>query len=200
MDFRKYLDGFLGAVRKKDKDYIRKAYSEYDIKSQMSEEDFFGMIFQMLGGIAEKEPDELEEFGDFAIAMFKDSEGQMNLTFVKKGDSFVVYNDRKNYAKFKKVYAIGYVVEGDARVGVRFNGKEFPVLRDIGTSGFASMINSALEAGENEITLLPREKPAKVTIRISSGKEGDIIDSAQGDVLSWEGVVKAPVKLRFKAE
>jgi hypothetical protein len=144
---------------------------------------------------------ENECFGDFCIARMKDSDGsQYSLTFMKKGGSWIYFNERTNFSLFKKIYALGYVVDGQERLGILFNGKRSPVLAEIGSSGFVSLINAALRPGDNEITILPGKSPARVTIRISSAKSGDVINSAQGDVLSWEGIVKEPVKLNFRAD
>jgi hypothetical protein len=40
----------------------------------------------------------------------------------------------------------------------------------------------------------------KASIRISSGIEGEIMETTQGDVLSWDGNVSAPVTLKFEAK
>jgi hypothetical protein len=200
-DFDAFFKEFMGAIKSGDRQFIRKVYSEFDIEKEMSEEQFFRIISQMIGPLADRKPDSVESFDDFYIMHFREEGGELNLTFMKKGDSFVMYNEKANYSRFKKVYRIGYAIEGGGSVAIFFNGKRFPFLREIGASGFVSLINSALVAGENELTLIPPEKgQAKVSISISSAKEGDIMDSAQGDVLSWEGEVKEPVKLKFRAE
>jgi hypothetical protein len=201
MEFDEFMEKFSEAVGSKDREFIRQVYSGFDIKAEMPEEQFFKMIFQMLEPLAGRKPDDTEKFDDFYIAHFKEGDGQLNMTFLKRGESFVMYNDKANYGEFQKAYAIGYSVTGDARLKVLFNGKRFPILRDMGESGFASMINSALVPGENEITLMPAESgPVKATIKISSAMKDGVIDTTQGDVLVWEGEVKEPVKLRFRAE
>ncbi|MEW6721937.1 MAG: hypothetical protein AB1324_01605 [Candidatus Micrarchaeota archaeon] len=205
-EFGDFLKKYLDAVRNGDKAFMAGVYSEWFDTSgfpKEQKEQFFHAIFEDLKQVIAGAPEEPECFGDFCIAHFRDAEGEgrFSLTFRRKGESWEYFNERSGFSKFSKVYSIQYVVEGEERLGILFNGKKSPVLIDIGSSGFASLINAALVPGDNEITLLPPASgSARVSIRISSGRQGDIVNSAQGDVLSWDGVVKGPAKLNFRAE
>ncbi|MFH1684782.1 MAG: hypothetical protein ABH983_00595, partial [Candidatus Micrarchaeota archaeon] len=104
------------------------------------------------------------------------------------------------FTLFKQVYAIGYAIQGGS-LRVLFNGKRNIVADKIQNSGFNSIINSALEIGENEITLESVDGTSlTVSLKISSAKPGDIVSTDQGNVLNWDGTVKEPVNLRFSAE
>ena len=207
MEFKEFMESFQKAIRQSDRKFMESVYGGWFGSAGFPKdqrEQFFHAIFEdlkhMVSGASGEEP---ECFGDFCIARFKEAggDGIFSLVFRKKGDSWEYFNERSNFSSFSKVYAIGYQVDGEARVGVLFNGMKSPVLTDIGSSGFVSLINAALRKGENEITLLPPPSgSAKASIQISSAKEGEIIDSAQGDVLRWDGVVEEPVKLKFRAE
>lgn len=206
LEFEEFLKGFLAAAKGKDTKRLMEAYREAFTGSGAvppgEEEAALASIAGFLAPLAERAPDGIEALDDYRIARFKDKDGsEISLTFIRKGDSWGVFDERMNLRSFKRIYAIGYSVEGEQRLGVLFNGKRSPILRDIGSSGFASLINSALKPGENELTITPLGGAlVKVSIRISSGVRGSIMDSSQGDVLSWDGVVKEPVKLKFRAE
>lgn len=204
MEFEAFITEYLRAVREDDASFLEKVYGAWLASSGAmpgsSVEDFLRMARSDLEPVGKSSFLGSECFGDFCVAQLKAADGPaFSLCFRKKGESWEFFNERTNLSSFKKIYAIGYLVEGEGRLAVRFNGAESPVLRDIRSSGFVSMINSALIAGKNELTLLNSGKPARVSIRISSGRQGDVMDSAQGDVLIWEGVVDKAASLEFDA-
>ncbi len=204
MEFAAFIKRFIEAVRKDDAVFLEAVYRDWFASSGImpgsSVGEFLKMARDDLEGIGKSAFMESECFGEFCVAQLKDADGSaFSLCFRKKADSWEFFNERTGLSSFKKIYAIGYMVEGEGRLAVRFNGAESPVLRDIGSSGFASMINAALKVGRNELTLINSGKPVRATIRISSGKEGEVMDSAQGDVLSWEGVVDKAASLGFDA-
>jgi hypothetical protein len=205
MEFPDFVKKFQEAIRGRDMAFIKKVYSDWFESSGVmpgsSIEDFLKAAYGDLKGMGNSALEGTECFDDFCIARMKDPDGSAySLTFVKKDGSWSYFNERSNLSKFKRIYAINYVVEG-GRLKVLFNNKRSPILEEIGASGVHSMINAALDVGDNVLTILPPESgEAHVTIRISGGRAGQIINSAQGDVLSWEGIVKEPVRLEFRAE
>jgi hypothetical protein len=202
--FKDFMAEFFGAVKKNDFDFINRTYSDWlETSGEVPPEQkgmFANMIISDLQWLAGLNIDEYEEFGDYGVAHMKTEDGEISITFRKKGDSWAFFNEKMDFTKFKKVYAIGYQVEGGS-LRVLFNGKRTPIADKIQNSGFNSIINSALKVGENEMVLEPLEgAELKVSLRISSAKEGEIISTDEGNVLKWEGTVKEPVALKFKAE
>lgn len=205
MEFAEFVRRFIEAAEKRDSAFLEGVYkgwlSSSGVMPGASVGDFLKAASDGLEGIGKSELEKAECFGDFCVAEMRGADGSVfSLAFRKKADSWEFFNERTNLSSFKKIYAIGYLVDGEGRLAVRFNGVESPVLRDIGSSGFASMINAALKVGRNELELINSGKPVRATIRISSGTQGEIMDSAQGDVLAWEGVVEKGMKLGFTAE
>lgn len=204
MDFKEFLGAFFAAIKNEDRGFVKKVYGEWFDSAGFpmdQKEQFFSGIFSDLKQISAGTPERSECFDDFCTVRMKDTDSsEYSLTFMKSGGSWIFFNERTNFSLFKKVYALGYVVDGEERLGILFNGKRSPVLTEIGSSGFVSLINAAVNPGDNEITILPGKNPARVTLRISSAKSEDVINSAQGDVLSWEGTVKEPLKLKFRAD
>jgi hypothetical protein len=203
--FADFFRDYLAAVKAGDMGFIRNVYSDWFASAGMPGklDDFLkaGMpdLKKAAAGAYAKE----ECFGPFCIAHMKDASGEYSLTFRKKGDSWIFYNERTNFSKFGNVYAISYSVKGAGRLRIYFNGKRSPFVSDIGagTEGFVSLINSALSVGTNELTLDSLDRvPLQVSIRVSSAKPGGVIDSAQGNVLIWEGKVEDPVSVSFTAE
>ena len=205
-NFENFINAFLKAIKDEDSGFMRKVYGEWFSSSGVVPKDqedyFFKMIFNELKPVLESRLKRTENYDDYYIAYFSEPDGSESFfTFRKNADGFAFFNERMNFSKFRKVYAISYDVSG-GKLRFLFNGKRTPVVTDVdSTSGFVSLINAALKPGDNEITLQSVDgKSLKVSIGISSGEEGGIINSAQGDVLSWDGTVKDPVSLKFKAE
>jgi hypothetical protein len=205
LEFGDFIRKFIDALAKKDEAFMKGAYADILASGIVPDDQkagFFEMAFSMLENVKNLPLEGTECFDDFCIATFKgEDDSTLSFTFMKKGESWVLFSERMNLKSFKKVYGIGYVVEGEERLGILFNGKKSPIVRDIGSSGMISLINSALTPGENELTLIPPQgMTVKADIRISSAAEGEAMNSAQGDVLIWQGEVKEPVKLKFRAE
>jgi hypothetical protein len=205
-DFKAFLERFFSSIGRGDSDFLRGVYLDWFESSGAMPDREFGEFLDaampdlrdMLGSSLAGE----ECFGDFCIAHMKGADGSaFSLAFRRKGSSFVFFNERSGFASFRKAYALNYALDG-GRLRVLFNGKRSPIIYEIGSTGFVTLINSALKPGANEMTLEPAVAGAKVkaSIRISSGTEGDIMDSAQGDALSYDGVVGGPVTLKFLAE
>ena len=202
-DFEEFIGKYFEAIKNEDLGFVKKVYSDWLETSgavpRGQEEQFLKAAFEslkpMIGGRLEK----TEEMGNFIIGHFKSDEGGFSLTFKKEGDAYIFFNERSNFSKFKKVYAMNYNISGGG-VRVLFNGSRTPVIEKISGSGFVSLINSVLEPGPNEITLEPAGGEMECSLQISSAKEGEILDTAQGDVLNWEGVLARPVTLKFRVE
>jgi hypothetical protein len=201
--FEKFVREYFKAIRSEDLDFIKKVYADWLETSgavpKGQEEQFLKAAFESLKPMANGKLDKTDEFGDFFVGHFKDPEGEFSLTFRKMGDSWIFFNERSNYSRFKRVYAMNYNLSG-GKVNVLFNGSRTPLIYEIQGSGFVSLINSVLVPGENEITLEPAGGEVSGSLQISSAKEGEILDSAQGDVLNWEGVLKERASLKFKIE
>ncbi len=204
--FKEFMGRFLKAINEGDAEFLKAVYLDWFQSSGVMKggrfEDFLAAALPDLKGMAGSRLEGEESFGDFHIALLRDEDGsESSLAFREKGGSFVFFNERSGFAAFKKVYALGYAIEG-GRLRVLFNGKRFPLMYEIGSSGAVSLINCALVPGGNELTIEPALPGASITasIRISSAPEGGIINSAQGDVLSWDGPVSGPVKLKFAAD
>ncbi|MFN7991544.1 MAG: hypothetical protein U0R44_05285 [Candidatus Micrarchaeia archaeon] len=206
MEFSGFMGLFQEAVRRKDMEFLGKAYGDWfsssDIGQKGGLDGFLKAAFNDLEPIGRSRFERSECFGDFCIATMTGPDGSpFSLTFRKRGDSWIFFNERSGLGAFKKIYAFSYSVSGSGRLGILFNGSPSPILRDIGSSGFVSLINAALKKGDNELKVLPLGKgDVEVSIAISSARAGEIIDTAQGDVLSWRGIVKEPVVLKFTAE
>lgn len=201
-DFEGFVNEYFEAIRNEDVEFIRKVYSEWLETSGAvppgKEDDFLRAAFESLKPMVNGKLERTEELGNFLVAHFRDAEGEFSLTFKKKDGSYIFFNERSNYSKFKKVYAMNYNLSG-GKLMVLFNGSRTPLIGEIGNSGFVSLINSVLEPGENEIALEPVGE-VKGSLQISSAKEGEILDSAEGDVLNWGGTLKEPLKLKFHVE
>lgn len=202
--FEDFLNEFFNAAKSDNFDFINKVYADLvETSGEVPPEqkgEFAKMIMGDLKQLAELKVDRIEEIGDYPVAYMKVPDGEFSVTFMKKGDSWVFFNEKMNFTKFKKVYAIGYQVDGGA-LRVLFNGKRTPLADKIQNSGFNSIINSGLNVGENELTLESIDgAELKVSLQISSAKEGEIVTTSDGNVLKWEGAVKEPVKLQFSAE
>jgi len=202
--FEEFLTGYFNAIKNDDLDYLGKVYQDWlDTSGEVPEEQkgqFTKMIIGDLKQLAELKIDRTEEIGDFDIVYMKIDDGEFSLTFKKKEDSWVFFNEKSNFTLFKQVYAIGYAIQGGT-VRVLFNGKRTIAADKIQNSGFNSIINSVLNVGENEMTLESVDgQEATVSLTISSAKPGEMISTDQGNVLKWEGKVKEPVSLKFTAE
>ena len=204
--FRAFIARLFKAIKNGDVAVLRTVYLDWFESSAVmpdrSFDDFIAAALPDLGRLPENRLVREECFDDFCIAHFKGKDGSdMTLTFRKKGDSFIFFNERSGFAAFKKVYALNYVLDG-GKLRMLFNGKRSPIVHEVESFGFVTFINSALKVGANEITLEPVDAGAsvKASIRISSGPEGDIMESAAGDVLSWDGEVGKAVSLKFDAE
>jgi len=203
--FKEFVSALFRAIGSEDKTFLKAAYLDWFESSGLMKgakfEDFLDAAMPELKALVGCRLVREECFDDFCIAHLKNADGpEFEYAFRKKGDSYAYFNERSGFARFRKVYALGYFVEG-GRLRVLFNGKRFPVVYEIGSSGAVSLINSALKVGANEITLEPAQAGTKVraSIRISSEVEGGIINSAQGDVLSWDGELEGKVALKFDA-
>ncbi len=204
--FKAFIARLFKAIKNGDTAVLKAVYLDwFESSAVMPDRGFEDFIAAALPDLRQLPANKLaseESFDDFCIAHFKGRDGsELSLTFRKKGDSFIFFNERSGFAAFSKVYALNYVLDG-GKLRVLFNGKRSPIIHEIESSGFVSFINSALKVGANEITLEPVEagKSVKASIRISSGAEGEIMESAAGDVLSWDGNVSAPVTLKFDAK
>lgn len=202
-EFEGFIREYFDAIKNENVEFIKKVYSEWLETSGAvpagEEEQFLKAAFESLRPMASGKLHKTEEMGNFIVGHFKSDEGEFSLTFKKKDGSYVFFNERSNYSKFKKVYAMNYNLSGGS-VRIFFNGSRTPVVGEIENSGFISLINSVLEPGENEITLEPVGGEVEGSVQISSAKEGEILDSAQGDILNWEGSLKGPVILKFEIE
>ncbi|MBU0527657.1 hypothetical protein KKE92_04195 [Candidatus Micrarchaeota archaeon] len=202
--FEEFLTGYFNAIKNDDLEFLGKIYADWlETSGEVPDEqkgEFTKMIIGDLKQLAELKIDRTEEIGDFDIVYMKIDDGEFSLNFKKKGDSWIFFNEKSNFTLFKQVYAIGYAIQGGS-LRVLFNGKRTIVADKIQNSGFNSIINSALEIGENEITLESVDGTSlTVSLKISSAKSGEIISTDQGNVLNWDGTVKEPVNLRFSAE
>jgi len=205
-DFESFLKKYFEAIKNEDAEFIKKVYGDWletaGIVPEGQEDAFYKAVFgdlkQLLGGSLVR----TDAFDDFVIAHLKDDNGEFSLTFQKKGDSYIYFNERTNFTSFKLVYTLGYNVKG-GKLRMLFNGKRSPVVNDIEAdrNGMMSPINAALKVGENELTLQSLDGvPVQVSLQISSAKAGEIADSSASDTLDWEGEVKEPVTLKFKTE
>ncbi|MFH1393503.1 MAG: hypothetical protein ABII71_02225 [Candidatus Micrarchaeota archaeon] len=204
--FEEFLKEYFKAIEAGDKEFVKKVYSDWLETSGMVPEDkmdfflsaVFGDLKQMVGAKLVK----TENIDDFNVAHYKDENGEFTLSFMKKDGSWVFFNERSNFSLFKRAYAINYNVKG-GRLRILFNGKRFPLISDIedGRNGVITLINCALKPGENEVILQSLDGTSlEVSLQISSGKVGEVMNSAQGDSLDYNGRVKEPVVLKFKAE
>lgn len=202
-DFEQFIAEYFDAIRNEDTGFIKKVYSEWLETSGAvpagQQEQFLKAAFESLKPMVNGKLEKTEEMENFTVGHFKSDEGEFSLTFKKKEGTYIFFNERSNYSKFSKVYAMNYNLSG-GKVRVLFNGSRTPLIGEIENSGFVSLINSVLEPGENGITLQPVDGQVECSVQISSAKEGEILDSAQGDVLNWEGILKEPVSLKFNVE
>ncbi len=207
MEFDDFIRAYLKAIADYDEGFLKAVYEDWFASSGVVKGlDMDGFLRAAKADLKQFEhcrPEGKECFDDFCIAKLKGPFGaEHSLSFRRKGDGWGYFDERSNLARFNKVYAIAYHVEGKGGLRIMFGGRRTPAVRDIegDTSGFVSMINSALEKGGNEITLLPLGGEIGVSVRISSGVQGGIMDTSAGDALSWQGRLKGPLKLRFEAE
>ncbi len=202
--FEEFLTGYFNAIKNDDLEFLGRIYQDWlETSGEVPEEqkpEFTKMIMGDLKQLAELKIDRTEEIGDFDIVYMKVDDGEFSLTFKKKGDSWVFFNEKSNFTLFKQVYAISYAIQGGS-LRVLFNGKRTIAADKIQNSGFNSIINSVLQVGENEMALESVDgSELTVSLAISSAKPGEVISTDQGNVLKWEGKVKEPVSLKFTAE
>jgi hypothetical protein len=204
--FKEFIARLFKAIKDGDAAFLKTVYLDWFESSAVMPDrgfgDFIAAALPDLRRLPELRLAREEVFDDYCIAHLLNKDGsETTLTFKKKGDSYVFFNERSGFASFKKVYALNYSLDG-GKLRILFNGKRSPVVHEIGSFGFVTFINSALKPGANEITLEPADAGAsvKASIRVSSGTEGEIMESAQGNVLSWDGTVSGPVMLKFNAE
>lgn len=203
--FREFMAAFFKAVKDGDAAFIRNVYGEWAEKCGYGEsiDLLLPQIISQLGQLPPGKLENAESFGDFDLAHLKLDDGSdVTMVFRRQGGSWAFFNERSGYADFKKAYAIQYGAEG-GRLRMLFNGKRSPFLYEIpdGAQGVLSLINSAIKPGGNELTLeSPDGVPVRASIRISGAEKDGIINSAQGDVLSWDGEVAGPVTLKFNAD
>ncbi len=207
MEFDDFIRAYLKAIREGDEGFLKDVYGEWFLTSGVGG----GMGLDGFIKAARPELRELEHcrmegkecFDEFCIARLKGPFGiERTVAFRERGSGWRYFDERSGLARFRKVYAIAYQVQGKGGLRILFGGKRTPAVGDIeaGTTGFVSMINSALEKGENELTLLPLGGEIEVSLRISSGEIGEVMDTSAGDALSWKGILKGPLKLRFSAD
>ncbi|HSB47235.1 MAG TPA: hypothetical protein VLD37_04410, partial [Candidatus Bilamarchaeum sp.] len=156
MEFSVFIRAYFRAITAGDRDFLLKVYGGWFDSAgfpKEQKEQFFHAIFTDLKQLAAASLEREECFGAFCIAHLKDGSGEYSLIFRRKGDSWEYFNERTDFSLFKKVYAIGYVVEGGARPEILFNGEKSPILTELGSSGAVSLINAALKIGENELTI-----------------------------------------------
>ncbi|MCI0504177.1 hypothetical protein L0Y65_05730 [Candidatus Micrarchaeota archaeon] len=203
--FKEFVGEFFSAAKSGDAAFIRNVYQEWAEKCGYGEnmDRLLPQIISQLGQLPPGKLENAESFDDFDLAHLKLDDGSdVTMVFRRKGGSWFFFNERSGYADFKKAYAIQYGAEG-GRLRVLFNGKRSPFLYEIpeGAQGVLSLINSAIKPGENALTLeSPDGVPVKASIRISGAEKDGIIDSSQGDVLSFDGVVAKQVMLKFEAK
>lgn len=202
--FQDFLTEFFNAAKSDNFEFLNKAYSDLvETSGEVPEHqrgEFAKMIIGDLKQLAELKIDRIEEIGEYSIVYMKIPDGEFSLAFKKKGDSWIFFNEKMNYTRFKQVYAIGYSVQGGS-LRILFNGKRTPIADKVQNSGFNSIINSVLNVGENEMTIESIDgAELSVNLTISSAKEGDVVSTDEGNVLSWSGTVKEPVSLKFVAE
>lgn len=204
-EFSQFMARFFKALGSYDVPFLKEVYGDWfessGIMPDRKIEEFLAAAKLDLSSMAGSRLAGNECFGGYCIAKCRGADGaEFELTFMKKGGTFVFFNERSGFAQFKKVYALGYAVDG-GKIRMLFNGNRSPLVYEIATSGAVSFINSALRPGENELTLEPVAAGSKahVSIRISSAAEGGIINSSQGDVLAWDGEVGTRITLRFNA-
>lgn len=202
--FQDFLTEFFNAAKSDNFEFLNKAYSDLvETSGEVPEHqrgEFAKMIIGDLKQLAELKIDRIEEIGEYSIVYMKIPDGEFSLAFKKKGDSWIFFNEKMNYTRFKQVYAIGYSVQGGS-LRILFNGKRTPIADKVQNSGFNSIINSVLNVGENEMTIESIDgAELSVKLTISSAKEGDVVSTDEGNVLSWSGTVKEPVSLKFVAE
>jgi len=202
--FKKFLSDFFDAIRHKDAGFLKNVYSEWMENSgavpDEEKEKLLASLPEQLATLASAKLKSIEEYDGYHIAKLDSGGSEIEMVFAEKGGSYFYFNGQSNLKAFKKVYSIGYIVEG-GRLRVIVNGKRNPFIGDIGDSGFASPINSALKKGSNEITLQAlSDAPIEASIKISSAKRGEIVDTNQADVLDWKGTIKGSASLKFDAE
>ena len=202
--FQDFLTEFFNAAKSDNFEFLNKVYADIlETSGEVPEDqrgEFTKMIIGDLKQLAELKIDRIEEIGEYSIVYMKIPDGEFSLAFKKKGDSWIFFNEKMNYTRFKQVYAIGYSVQGGS-LRILFNGKRTPIADKVQNSGFNSIINSVLNVGENEMTIESIDgAELSVKLTISSAKEGDVVSTDEGNVLSWSGTVKEPVSLKFVAE
>ncbi|MHC4607690.1 MAG: hypothetical protein ACYTAF_12310 [Planctomycetota bacterium] len=207
--FKDFVTEFQTALKNGDQDFIRTVYQYWvDTSGALPPEykdTFPELVIAEAGSTAELPVKSVETFDDFGVVQFSDPAdpgASTSMTFRRKGNSWIMFNERSGFTRFKKVYTLWYAVEG-GKVAIRFNGKRSPLVpehSDRTAGATVTPINSALNVGPNEVGVESVDGQPKVQVRINSAKEGEIADSSVGDALLWEGVVSEPVKLTFNAE
>jgi hypothetical protein len=200
LTFEDFFPRYLEAIRKRDIAFLKNVYLDlYEtsgLAAGSAEEDdadkFFAMLPDMLKEFASPalKIGKIEQYDDFATVKMNSGDSEIEAAFRKKGDSWSFFDGRIGYVSFKKTYALSYQVNGEGSIRVLINGKRNPFVGDITGMGFISLINSALKVGKNEMTLQPLSAaPISARIQVSSAKSGEMLDTGQGDVLSWEGKI-----------
>ncbi len=203
-EFKAFMARYFKALKESDLAFLKGVYLDWFGSSKVmpdrSVDEFLQAAMLSLKDMAGGKLAGSECFDDFCIAHCAGKDGPFDLTFRKKGDSYAFFNERSGFAAFSKVYALNYSIDG-GKLRILFNGKRSPVVYEIEGSGFVTLINSALKAGENEITLEPIDagRKVKASVQVSSGVEGSVMETTQGDVLNWSGTVEKPVKVKFAA-
>ncbi len=207
MEFDDFIKGYLRAIKEGDEGFLKEVYEEWFLTSGagggMALEGFIKAALPELRELEHCRLEAKECFDDFCIARLKGPFGlERSIWFRRRGERWRYFDERSGLARFRKVYAIAYHVQGKGGLRILFGGRRAPAVGDIegDTTGFISMINSALEKGENELTLQPLGGEIEVSVRISSGEPGEVMDTSAGDSLSWKGILKGPLKLRFSAD
>jgi hypothetical protein len=207
--FEAFYEAFRGALRRGDREFVRAVYQDWvDTSGALPDElrdSFPELVLEEVGAVADLEPIAIETFGDFGVVRLPDPaepETTTTLAFRQRDGRWSMFNERSGLAAFAKVYTLWYSVTG-GRAALRFNGARHPSISeptDDVASGVLSPLNSALVAGANTLRLVPVSGAPEVEVRIGSAAEGEIADSAEGDVLTWSGAVGDGVELPFEVD
>ena len=201
-EFKKFIDDLLKAFKEEDLDFLRPIYKEWFESSGFADQASFEDVAKEFKALAGLKVDNIEEYDGFFIAHAKDPddpETTNDLVF-RKEETWTYINPFSNRKSFKNIYAISYHAEGGT-ARVIFNSKRSPFIEDAtNTTKLNSMINASLKPGDNEVTLEPVEGAPEVKLLISSAKEGDVVNTGEGDILNWSGKLDKKVTLKFKVE
>jgi len=207
MEFDEFLKTFFEAIGKKNVAFVKNIYLDWLQTSGMvpkeQEKYFFtDAIFSELKSLLNATVTSVDVIDEYYVAHLRYPNGDGIMTFKKKGDTWVFFNEMSNKAMFTNIYTINYTT-GDGQIRVLFNGKRTPVVTDMEADmqGMVSPINSALKKGENTITLQSLEKkPVEVSIQMNGTVPGGVANSRNGNVLDWKGTVNEDIVLKFNAE